>query len=82
MRDELASRFARLAQPAETPTQVVSRLLASLASASPSGAQDEGAMLLLRRTELDEAVLDKLGKIQEHALRVRDLIQRPERVDG
>jgi signal transduction histidine kinase len=38
--------------------------------------------LLLRRTELDSAVLDRLGKIQEHALRVRDLIQRPETADG
>jgi nitrogen-specific signal transduction histidine kinase len=38
--------------------------------------------LLLRKTDLEPAVLDKLSKVQEHALRVRDLIQRPETVDG
>ena len=38
--------------------------------------------LLMRRPDLDAAVLERLGKVHEHALRIRDLLQKPEPADG
>jgi len=36
--------------------------------------------LLMRRPDLDEAAVERLGKVQDHAVRIRDLIQKPDPV--
>jgi nitrogen-specific signal transduction histidine kinase len=38
--------------------------------------------LLMRRPDLDADVVERLSKVHEHAVRVRDLIQKPDPADG